>query len=609
MTRENQNYVAYQQVKHYKEQGLTPVEIDALWNGAHKGPDGKYVHNAPDRAEKFRQALAQQIGGGGGLPPAAQPGQVPQQLPGMPLLAQAAGVSGAPMVPDAGAGFPTEQPQGHGFFNGIQQDLAGTNPDSAGTQIENTIKGVGNFLFPIGADLYHDVKGDNSKTGLQQFGDAALSALPFIPGLGEVGEGARGAEAAGMLSKLRALPVAVKGAGVGYGAGVASNLSQGKGVGESLMPNASTLGGAALGGLGGALASKLGAMSGEEGTINKIRTAYDDALGATKTGIRASSKVSARGAESPAEFLANAGIPPETEQVNGRVVFKTGEDSETYKTIQDRASTLTKLRDDLIDTAPEDAAKLTSLSSLQNTILKQINRDFLGTDRVTAENHILKEFETLKSQMGDQLTLKQFNNIKKYFQGNTNYDATRPTTLTEANKVASALTRKEVERLAEKSGVPGIKSLNKVIQQHLDFLNTDGKKGILHKLNGQVVKNGRIGIHVKEMVGAGAGAALGGAFGGGPLGEAAGAIGGGVAGNVIAKLLQRLSVGGPMTAARIGKMAQEDPQIVQDLAAELERRTGNKQGLIAPNVIPKASNGGLMQSMAVKGGARVGAAF
>lgn len=102
-------------------------------------------------------------------------------------------------------------------------------------------KDVGNFLFPIVGDVYNDVTGKSNKSVLQQVGDLGLSALPFIPGLGEVGEGARAVEGAGMLAKvaeaLRTANPVVKGALTGYGAGVASNLSQGKDIMGSFAPN------------------------------------------------------------------------------------------------------------------------------------------------------------------------------------------------------------------------------------------------------------------------------------------------------------------------------------------------------------------------------------
>ena len=135
-------------------------------------------------------------------------------------------------------------------------------PESLGGKALDVVKGVGNFLFPIVGDVYNDITGQSKKTALQQVGDTALSALPFIPGLGEVGEGVKGVEAVaeggealadatkggGILDAIKGSPVA-KGAITGYGAGVASNLSQGQGLGQSLLPNANTIGGAALGGL------------------------------------------------------------------------------------------------------------------------------------------------------------------------------------------------------------------------------------------------------------------------------------------------------------------------------------------------------------------------
>ncbi len=54
----NQNKVAYYQVKKWKDQGLQPDEIDALWNGAKKDPvSNKYIHLNADRAKKFNETI------------------------------------------------------------------------------------------------------------------------------------------------------------------------------------------------------------------------------------------------------------------------------------------------------------------------------------------------------------------------------------------------------------------------------------------------------------------------------------------------------------------------------------------------------------------------
>lgn len=64
MTKENQDFVAYQQIKAYKDAGRTPEEIDALWNGAKKDETtGKYVHISADRKTKYEKAVAALRGG------------------------------------------------------------------------------------------------------------------------------------------------------------------------------------------------------------------------------------------------------------------------------------------------------------------------------------------------------------------------------------------------------------------------------------------------------------------------------------------------------------------------------------------------------------------
>lgn len=165
-----------------------------------------------------------------------------------------------------------------------------TTPQTGG--MGSTLAKVGNFLFPAVKDVYNDFTGQNTgadhKTGLQQLGDVGLTALPFIPGLGEAGEGARAAEVAGegaealkggdvadtILSKIKGSPAA-KGAISGYGAGVASNLSQGKSVGSSLAPNLNTLSGALL---GGATPGIIDAIGGARKAVSGLTPQMEEAL-------------------------------------------------------------------------------------------------------------------------------------------------------------------------------------------------------------------------------------------------------------------------------------------------------------------------------------------
>jgi len=171
-----------------------------------------------------------------------------------------------------------------------------------GGAAKDAVEGVGNFLFPIVGDIGADIQGKSDKSALEQVGDAGLSVLPFIPGLDEtgVGEGidaaVEGGEAAAkgagfadkiadagsnILSKgknavasvVNKIPGGVvgKGAVTGYGAGVASNLSQGQGLDTAFDPNLNTIAGTVLGGAAPLAAKGLSAavkgMSGIDPTL------------------------------------------------------------------------------------------------------------------------------------------------------------------------------------------------------------------------------------------------------------------------------------------------------------------------------------------------------
>jgi len=289
-TLQQQNQVWYTWAKGMKDKGYTPGQIASMQNAGQGEPDaytGKFStgvassgknaegveYNVPkyvNNVMKYYQQYKSQ-----GLQPAPSSNEVsvgyqPPAPAGQSQPSQSGNTAGyAPPTPPQAQPEPSPSATGgnsqQGFLQGLQEDLQGTNPESAGTQIENTVKGVGNFLFPAVGDIYNDVTGKNKKTALQQVGDVALTALPFIPGLGEVGEAARGADVAaqgvGAVAKSGLLSQALKGAGVGYGAGVASNLSQGQSIGQAVTPNAANIGGAVLGGAAPAVLKGLGGVA------------------------------------------------------------------------------------------------------------------------------------------------------------------------------------------------------------------------------------------------------------------------------------------------------------------------------------------------------------
>lgn len=192
-------------------------------------------------------------------------------------------------------GVSIQQLQSMGAQPGVSNAPSQNQPNqstasSVGNKILGGAKAVGNFLFPVAKDIYTDYTNPKSqtKTPLQQVGDLVLSVLPFIPGLGEAGEGARGAAAVGegaeavadaskgtgVMGKLLSSPV-TKAAGVGYGAGVASNLSQGQSPEQAISPNAGTIGGAVTGGAVSGIGSLLGSI-GDRISLGVIKPSATD---------------------------------------------------------------------------------------------------------------------------------------------------------------------------------------------------------------------------------------------------------------------------------------------------------------------------------------------
>jgi len=219
-TPEQQNEVAYKQIKEWKDKGFNVGQIASMWNSGEKNPDA-YLD------ESFK-----------GINKSGAKYDVPAYAKSVAIAYQT-------------------------LKQGGQVNVDPNNPSSVASTVnqkENPLigaaKGVGNFLFPIVGDIYHDIKGDQpSKSVAQHLADLGLSALTVIPFLGEESLLARGGLAAAEgATKSGLASTLLKGAGYGAAVGGLGAVSQGGGAAEALKgAGVGAVTGGVLGGLGHAL--------------------------------------------------------------------------------------------------------------------------------------------------------------------------------------------------------------------------------------------------------------------------------------------------------------------------------------------------------------------
>lgn len=607
----NQDHVAYSRIKEMLDEGTPPSQVAARWNGATYS-NGQYQAINPAYVDKVKRAYQQQASRANGLgaltPKPSQEG----------------------VSPSLGSGQVAVQQPKEGFLDHL-----------ASGNILGVAKDVTNFAFPIVGDIYHDIQGKPDKSILQQAGDLGLSALWFLP-FGDIAEGlGAGVKGVTALGEAGAAADAVKageaiamggktalgadiatpaitgigkigskiapaaggiGAGLvgGYAGDISSNLSQGKTDASVLKPGLGTALGGGIAGAGLGASSLYKKFLGEQEVVSRVQQAYEDAFGATKTGIQKGSSIEARSGTSPGEFLANAGIPPETQEINGRRVFTTGPDSGTYQAIQQRAEALTNLR----DMAIAKSGATNNFNDLRIRMLAKAEQDFSGSSLEAARSQINKEMDALardpKYRVGadGNMSAADTTKMKSYLGQQAKFDTATPSNVRDTFRTMSGVAKDAVEETAQKSDVPSIKTMNRLIQQHLDFLDTNGKKGLLSRLNGQTLKGGRLGKYVYETIGGLAGEGASNALGGGLVGNIAGPILGSIAGSKVSQFMQKLAAGGPFSAATLGRMATEDPEIVQQFLEYIGSKGGER---IAPTVRPlQQTAGGLLSGFAKK---------
>lgn len=364
-TMAQQNQVWYTWAKGMKDQGYTPGQIASMQNAGQGEPNaytGKFStglpstgtnadgvkYNVPQyvndvmkyyqqyKGQGLQQAPTGNLASATVTPPAG--GYTPPTPPGQTTPAQSGNAAGyAPPTPPPAQTAPAQAPAtgsdpSGGFLQGLQEDLTGTNPDSIGTQLENTGKGVGNFLLPSIGDTYNDLTGNNKKTALQQFGDAGSTLLGIasvIPGLDLVSdplEAARGALGAADVAEgaSKAAPGLLSAVGKNAALGGAFGATGAVGAGKTNLGDIakSTAEGAAaggvLGGIGHGVSGLLENAAGKTGEANlreftTVRKTLNKAL------IDNSRGAGTEAATDPISTLAQTGLIKDLKVTQGKI--------------------------------------------------------------------------------------------------------------------------------------------------------------------------------------------------------------------------------------------------------------------------------------------------
>lgn len=587
MTSANQNQVAYSTFKKWKDAGYSYAEMASMWNAGEGHPDAYKTGNVGINGEgvgydtptyvKNVQKYAQQLD--------------KQQAPGY-----------VQPPDDSGSSLSDTPATGDSAPEGLLQKAG------------DVAKGVGNFLFPIAGDVYNDVTGNNKKTALQQVGDAGLSALPFIPGLGEAGEAARGGEAAvegaGAVAKSGILPkilgsTTAKGAATGYGAGVLNNLSQGQSIGQSITPGFSTIGGAVTGGVLGAVAPRLASfLKGsftQPGAMDAATKGITEELSRVSPGRQLLSNLPENG-QRAAKLLTASGALPSVEGTHFNVDDAIDNMEGRLASLgQTRAAAIQKLSPDIsltelgntakssIASAPEGSTDAAAHVALQRT---------MSGESQAMSDKIDTIVKNIQAQTGrDSITAPELQALKEVQTANSGvYRRTGAIGDQNAASLLGEAAKTKMENIAKEAGFPGLKEYNQHMSDHYDAIK------LLQQLRRQSVKGGRLGNmltgHVVGAVAAGAANAAGGGF----LGSMASLLAGESSGNFISKLMN--SGENPFRASVLDKIEMEDPQIVQ----ELKNFAGTEEN-VAPIKRAKGTfKSGILPGLLIKGGARAGAA-
>lgn len=493
-----------------------------------------------------------------GIQPAGQPAT--STAPQGETLAQKAQRLG--MKP---ATQPAPMPEkGPGFLQSIAQDIA--NPFlRVGASAANTVRGLGT----IGTAFKDPQKAasDLERIRNTQYDFGWLGKAKQVGGSGNIVEDAKdaGAQALqigatiipagklptlakttlGGLVKQGAIQGAKTGAQSGFLYGAGKGLEEKDATVGSVLTNAAMNAGlGSLGGgvVGGTLAAPVGATQAvqkrffptAQQATDKLKGAYDEVFGATKSGTNKLEKSLSTG-KNPSQFLAE----------NGIVIDVTPDNKISSKGARDFLSTKMDTMDDELTTGLKDLNRTVSLDDVEAATLKAVDNVKTRADATVVDRQAqVKEiFSKYRQIYGNDVPLDILNEMKRGQRSLTNvFDASKPRFATDVHYQTSKVLMNKIENAAPELNVS---EFNKNYGDHIDASK------LLKSINGQAVKGGKLGKYFSQAAGSIVGSTVGSSMG--PLGTVGGAVAGDFVGGALQSNTARNAVLPPMVKKALEK--------------------------------------------------------
>ncbi len=527
---QNQDKVAYAQVKDYKDRGYQPAEIASMWNSGsphnyenHSGTttiNGQQVHYDTPKYVQGVKSYYQQLNGGQQTQQQNGYVQPPQNNP-----ASTGQDSSMQMGQDQ-----TAQPSQPSLL-----DKLGQRYNDASTATQDLTSGNSNI-------------GSKASDMLQAAGAAggALTdiATPIMsPILSKVNDFAN-YQTGGLLGKAE-----------GYLGGLAQKAAQSdtgqriiRGAGviaqehPTLAKDAGALGDI-TGGIGtlegaGALKDTVGGFMGDALQSSAKKSIVDDATNAfSKTKTLAKSFAKNGGAD-VLENGINQGIVPGIE--GGKYATK-----EAYTAAGDAISNIEdkELQPALAKAGTPEISQRIPLQSVRQQALNQIEDELSGTGNVeSAQARMNKIFDENQKKYGDYPTLQDYNEMKRTVRTGVNFDS--PKVDQDVSFNTGQILQKTIEDGAKQLGLPDVAAINQKMGNLIKY------QKMLKDLDMTPVKVGKVRGLLQHVAGTGTGAMIGKMTGGGIPAE----ILGGYIGDKASGMIQKKTVGGLL--GRFAKLNQ-----------------------------------------------------